>query len=157
MGDTVTGSSIDLELEVQSPSWFNVERVELYRNAELIQVFEIEQPNADVLNLSQMFTDTPDKDSWYVMVATGSDSLEPLFTPVVYEPVALQEVVTEALGGVEALSGLLSPLPPAPRTSPVVPYALSNPIYLDLDGAGWTAPGVAPFMEDEPVDPAEAE
>lgn len=153
MGDTVTGSSIELALEVQSPTWFNVERVELYRNAELIEVFEIEQPNADVLNLSEVFTDAPEQDAWYVMVATGSESLEPLFTPVIYEPVALQEVVTEALGGVEALSGLLTPLPPAPRTSPVVPYALSNPIYLDLDGAGWIPPGVAPFMEDEPEDP----
>lgn len=152
MGDTLDAASIELELEVQSPTWFDVERVELYRNGELIEVFEIETPNADVLNLVEFYEDAPDQDSWYVMIAMGSGSLEPLFTPVLYEPVQLQEVVTEALGGVEALSGLLEPMPPAPRTQPVHPYAISNPIYLNVDGGEWTAPGVPEFMSERPED-----
>ena len=149
------GSEVEFYLEVQSPSWFDVERVELYRNGVLVEEWAIETPNADVLNLAETWTDSPDQDSWYVLIAMGSDSLEPLFTPVVHEPVELQEVVTEALSSVEAVSSLLSPAVPEPRTFPVYPFALTNPIYVDLDGNGFDAPGVPDFMLNTPVDPNE--
>ncbi len=150
------GSEVEFYIEVQSPSWFDVERVEIYRNGVLVDALPVETPNADVLNLAQTWTDAPDIDSWYVVIAMGSESLAPLFTPVVHEPVELQEVVTEALSSVEAIGALLSPAVSEPRTFPVYPFALTNPIFVDLDGDGFDAPGVPAFMLKTPVDPSEA-
>ena len=121
-------------MEVQSPTWFSVDRVEIYRNGELIR--EYAATNDDIVNLSETFTETPESDSWYVVIVMGDDSLEPLFTPVEYAPVQLQDVVVEALGSVDAVASLLTPAPPVPRTFPVYPFAITNPIYIDTDGNG---------------------
>jgi hypothetical protein len=79
--------------------------------------------------------------------------MSPVFTPVEIPPIELQAVVIEALSGVEALASLLSPAIPIPRTYPLYPYALTNPIWVDVDGAGWSAPGLPGWLE-RPVDPA---
>jgi hypothetical protein len=35
----------------------------------------------------------------------------------------------------------------------MIPYALTNPIWVDVGGDGWDAPGLPEWMS-EPVDPA---
>jgi hypothetical protein len=152
MGDELEVSGdVEFFIEVQSPTWFDVHRVEVYRNGELVH--EIEATNNDIVNVSETWTDTPDQDSWYVVIVMGNDSLEPLFTPVEYAPVQLQDVVIEALGEVDAVADLLSAAPPLPRTFPVYPFALTNPIYVNVDGGEWTAPGIPAWL----VPPAEPE
>jgi hypothetical protein len=86
------------------------------------------------------------KDSWFVIVAVGDGDLSPVFTPVEMAPVQLQDVVTEALSDVPAVGSLLSPAIPIPRSGAVIPYAITNPIYVDVDGAGWTAPGLPTWL-----------
>jgi hypothetical protein len=56
---------------------------------------------------------------------------------------------------VPSVSSFLSPVIPIPRSGQVFPYALTNPIYVDVDGAGWVAPGIPAFMREpqEPVTP----
>ena len=95
-----------------------------------------------------------DKDSWFVIVAVGDGDLSPLFSPVELPPVELQDVVSDALSDVDAVSSFLGPGIPIPRTGPVLPFAITNPIYVDVDGAGWTAPGLASWML-PPVEPKE--
>ena len=68
---TLTADS-QLHIEVQSPSWFDVERVELYENGTLIHSWSIAYPNLDVINLDESYTPTPDRDSWYVAIAIGT-------------------------------------------------------------------------------------
>jgi hypothetical protein len=68
-------------------------------------------------------------------------------------PVELQDVVTEALQDVAGIGRFLSPAVPVIRTGPVVPYALTNPIRVDTDGAGWTAPGIPEWVQ-PPLEPA---
>jgi hypothetical protein len=155
VGDTLVPGSADVEfyIEVQSPTWFDMERVEIYRNGLLVEVIDVTTPNSDVLNVAQTWTDTPDQDSWYVVIAMGSGDMQPLFTPVEFAPIQLQDVVIEALGTVEAVSSLLEPAPPNPRTFPVYPFAVTNPIWVDLDGNGFDAPGVPDFMLNDPVNP----
>lgn len=152
--ELVSDQPVQFYIEVQSPTWYNVDHVELYRNGELIEEWQIESPNADIVNLAATFEDQPDVDSWYVVIAMGDDALDPLFTPVEYPPVYLQDVVSEALSGVDAVSNLLSALPPHPRQYSVYPYALTNPIYVDIDGDGWDPPGLPSWLE-EPEAPAE--
>ncbi|MBK9371883.1 MAG: CehA/McbA family metallohydrolase [Deltaproteobacteria bacterium] len=147
IGGTVTGAGeVTFNIEVSSPTWFDVSRVELYRNGTLIEEWAIETPNADIVNLSTTFADTPDVDAWYVVIAMGESDLYPLFTPTDYPPVQLQDVVFEALSTVPAVGGLLSTLPPMPRSGPTYPYALTNPIWVDLDGDGFDAPGLPSWL-----------
>ena len=84
----------------------------------------------------------------------GDDSLEPLFTPVDVPPIQLQDVVSEALVVVPALATLAGTALPVPKTGGVLPYALTNPIWVDRDGNGFQPPGLpdwldAPNVEDE--------
>ena len=62
--------------------------------------------------------------------------------------------MTEALGGIAAVSNLLSAAEPFPRVHPIHPYALTNPIWVDADGDGeWQAPGLPDWLE-PPEEPA---
>jgi hypothetical protein len=156
--DVTDTDDVELYIEVQSPSWFDVDRVEVYENGTLIEAFDIEVPNVDTVNFGQSLTVRPDKDSWYVVIATGNDDLSPVFNPVEIPALALQDVVTEVLGdlGNDTISSVLGDLVAIPRTYPIYPYGLTNPIFIDADGDGeFTAPGLPEWLV-EPVDPTEA-
>jgi hypothetical protein len=154
-GSDVSGASVKLSIEVSSPGWFNIDRVELYENGRLIEEWDTDAiDNASVLNFSESLTVTPDKDSWYVVIAAGGDDLSPVFTPVEFPPIFLEDVVTGALEGI-GLDGILAEAVPVPRAFPVHPYALTNPIWVDADGDGeFTPPGIPEWLV-EPVDPSE--
>ena len=154
------GGAVTFHIEVQSPTWFNVDRVELYENGTLIEEFTIPSPNTGVVNLSEDIEITPTKDSWYVVIALGDDDMAPLYTAVEIPPVQLQDVVLEAFGDVELsfdITSFLSPAVPIPRGFPVIPFALTNPIYVDQNSDdNFTAPGLPEWLT-EPIDPADEE
>jgi hypothetical protein len=154
VGDEIvdTDGTVDLHVEVQAPTWVAVDRVELYQNGTLI--YEWSGLDPDVYKLVQDLPVTVTKDSWFVIVALGDGDLSPLFSPVEMPPVQLQDVVTEALSDIPSIGSLLSPAVPIPRVGPVLPYAITNPIYVDVDGAGWVPPGLPAWIE-PPVDPNE--
>jgi hypothetical protein len=84
----------------------------------------------------------------------GDGDLSPVFSPVEIPPVELQDVVVEALSTVPAVGAFVSPAVPIPREGPVLPYALTNPIWVDVNGDGQiTPPGIPAFMR-EPEAPA---
>ena len=149
-------SDITFHIEVQSPSWFNVDRVELYENGTLIQEFAVPVPNEGIVNFSEDVTVSPTKDSWYVVIVNGNDNLAPLYTAVEIPPVQLQDVVLEAFSDVELsfdVSSILDPLVPIPRGFEVIPFALTNPIWVDQNGDGnFMAPGIPDWLE-RPVNP----
>jgi len=146
-GSDVNASSVDLTIEVQSPGWFSIDRVELYENGRLIEEWAAgDIDHGSVLNFSTTYTVTPDKDSWYVVIAAGGDDLSPVFTPVEYPPIFLEDVVTGALAGI-GLGDFLSEAIPVPRAFPIHPYALTNPIWVNADGDGvFTPPGIPDWL-----------
>ncbi len=141
-----------LHVHVETPTWFHTDRVELYENGELIHEWELED-NGAVVNLDTAFSVTPKKDSWYVVLAAGRDDVGPVFTPVDYPRLQLQDIVLEALAltGLEAIAAYLDPPVPRPRTFPVYPLAITNPIRVDLAGDGFDPPGIPAWIE-EPAD-----
>lgn len=152
-GATVVSSGeVVLDIEVQSPSWFDVERVEVYENGALIAEYDVETPNIDVLNFSEQLVVQPAIDSWYVVIALGSGDMAPVFTPVDIPSIQLQDIVVDALEGVPGVSTLLDEAWPVPRAFPVHPYALTNPIWIDLAGDGFDPPGLPAWLE-PPEDP----
>lgn len=136
--------TVSLHIEVEAPTWMAVDRVELYKNGTLVHEWSGLDP--DVLRFAQDVEVTVDRDSWFVVVAVGDGDLAPVFSPVEYPPVQLQDVVLDALSGVPAISAFLSPAIPVPRSGPVVPYALTNPIWVDVDGGDWTPPGLPAWL-----------
>ncbi len=153
MGDTVvnTTGTVRLYIEVQAASWMKVDRVEVYENGTLLY----EDTNLDTGGVVRYmeYKDVPvTKDSWFVVEVMGDDDLSPIFSSVEIPPIQLNDVVVGALSTVPAVASLLSPVIPIPRDGPVFPYALSNPIYVDVDGAGWTPPGIPAWMR-EPIAP----
>jgi len=134
-----------LSIEVQAPRWMRVDRIEVYENARLIH--EITGDALDVnsvvkyrgqLDVAPTGDDGLPRDAWYVVIALGDQDLGPLFTPVSIPRLELAEVVTEAIGEIDlggfGVDSLVGPAPAFPRTFSVLPYAVANPIWLDVDG-----------------------
>lgn len=146
IGSTVVDDGpIEVHVDVQAPRWIPVDRVELYENGALIREWAV-QDTGDVLRFDETVALTPSRDAWYVAIAMGDGDLGPVFTPVELSPVDLQDVVTGALAGAEEVADLVAAGPPIPRTGPVKPYAITNPIWVDRDGDGFDPAGVAPWM-----------
>lgn len=141
-------------VDVQAPSWMDVDQVELYENGTLIHTWAVD--GDDPQRFLGEITVTPDRDSWYVAIAVGTESLEPVFTPVERPLIDLQVVVVEALSGVAAVGSFLDPAVPLPETFPITPYAVTNPVWIDQAGDGFDAPGVPEWMV-EPEAPEDGE
>lgn len=155
LGDTVpvTDGVVSLSIEVEAPTWMNVDRVELYQNGELIHEWEGLDP--DVVKFAQDIDIEVSKDSWFVVIAMGDGDMAPVMTAVEIPPVQLQDVVVEALANVPGVGSFVSPAVPIPRDGVVLPFALTNPIWVDVDGNGEiTPPGIPGFMR-APIEPVE--
>ena len=149
MGATVSrskGSSVSLRLKVQSATWYDVDRIEIYKNGALIKEITgkkdcalsdsscIQSPNKQVLNYDGTFSDKVDRDSWYVAVVMGVNgrTMAPIYSSKPVARLGMFELI-------QRLTPLLPPLasfrvPLSPSMSTVRPYALTNPIYVDTDG-----------------------
>ena len=140
------GDEITIRVDVQAPTWIGVDRLELYENGTLVEEVDIEDSGDPLERWSGSFARTPQQDSWYVVIVMADDDLAPVFSPVEIPYVDLQEVVVEALAGVEAISSLLEPAAPIPRIYPVPSLAVTNPIWVDLAGDGFDAPGLPEWL-----------
>ena len=153
--EVTSGKAVQVRIHVQSPLWFDVDRVELYRNSQVIMAWEscdrtpedpdcIALPNDTVENLAVVFADVPPGDAWYVVTAVGvrGKDMAPVYSS---QPLA-------RFGFVESLDSLFEALPvgfggggaKAATVHSTLPYAITNPIYVDVDGDGWTPPAGDP-------------
>ncbi len=144
--EITTDGTVELFVEVQSPSWFEVDQVEIYENGTLIEVLEVPTPNTTPVNLSTTVEVSPSDDAWYVVIAIGDDDLDPVYPSLDRENLVFQDVVMEALGSMPSLAAFLSEAPPRPRKGPMLPYAVTNPIWVDVGGNGWDAPGLPDWL-----------
>ena len=153
IGDTVAltdGQDIQLRIQVQTPSWFGVSRVEIYRNRQLVEVLAADQPASAIVDLDQVVTlPHPGEDSWYVVAAFGlrdEDFLAPVYHTVPLGELSLDKITSLAFANLGAVASVLDPSSKVPDYFPSIPYAMTNPIWVDADGDGYHAPsGPAPF------------
>ncbi len=184
------GQPLDIRVRVQSPAWFDVDRVEVYRNGSLRWVFLGNEQgdqcqgamaswpcrdidvgddfvtrechciptanghNTNVVNLDVTFQDNPDQDAWYSIIAMGvgpnARTESPIYTPVYYPEMSFGLVVNAAFSNFDIgidLSEYIKPIPQTPQVSPILPYAVSNPIWVDRDA------DMASFRFDPPGGP----
>jgi hypothetical protein len=150
------GQPVTLKLRVQSPLWFDVDRIEIYRNGELIREVTgsatckpgsdscIRVPNDRVINYDAAIKDTPERDAWYAAAVMGLDGklLAPIYSSKPVGRLGIFELI-------QRLTPLLPPLrsfrtPLSPSQTKVRPYAITNPIWADVDGDGITPVATMP-------------
>ena len=76
---TVDGDGqVSFRVEVSAPAWIQLTEVRLYRNGEVIDVMPVEA-SVDGVRLDAEFTDSPEKDAWYMIGVFGSGNLMPVY------------------------------------------------------------------------------
>ena len=83
------------------------------------------------------------KDSWIVAEVEGTTNMFPVSTPVELPPLDATVIIKALSAGLD-----LSSLPVTAKLKPnqihtSTPYAITNPIWVDIDGNGWTPPKAA--------------
>jgi hypothetical protein len=165
IGETLSvsaGSSFDLRIRIQSPLWFDVDRVEVYRSGRLIHVFTgsgdqldpdstvnvsgLRLPNQRVVNLDATIEEiAPDSDAWYVVIAMGLEGrdLSPVYSEHPFLKLQIGDILSRSFSSIPLpfdISGAL-----IPRVFRVYPYGFTNPVFLDVDGNGeYDAPHPTP-------------
>lgn len=160
VGETVivgAGQKVAVDVTVQTPRWFGVDRIELYRNGRLEAVRALETPPESIVDARETFVlDRPTEDSWYVVITYGLNegrTLDPVYHGIPYGKILLPTVLSLALGQLlSPFEDLLEPLSgfidiaallggaELPDSFPALPFAITNPVFVDLAGDGWEAP-----------------
>jgi hypothetical protein len=161
IGDTVWvepgTATVHVAVKVQWPSWFDVDRVEVYQAGELHpetftptqsgQIFEFDD------DLPTRADGTP-IDTWYVAIAmgvgSGAASMSPVYTANRHPYLGFTQVVATTFAAIDdpLIRAVLSMPLPVPEEVETLPYAITNPVFVDADGtAGYQAPaGEAPAI-----------
>ena len=153
------GSEVSLSLDVLSASWFGVDRVEIYLNGEIVRLLLPQTPTSAIEDVyGQIHFAVPPRDSWVVVIAMGlaDDKLmSPVSLEIPFGEVQLSKVASEAFARVPVISELFSASPSTPDWTPIIPYAVTNPIFIDTDGNGaYDAPLPPPDFCSRPCNPA---
>ena len=167
-GDPVKANgSVAVTIDIQAAPWVHVDKARLLRNGRLVEEFDVELVAGRQV-IEQTY-DT-DEDAWYVVEVSGRASLFPVVTPVEKPPVLLTDAVGALAGPLGFGGGGLGDLKPA-ETHITTPYAITNPIWVDATGDGYTQPApiarvcegfavtdaVVPDGESKPVERTAAE
>ncbi len=138
IGDTFVGGNVELRVRVRSASWARVSRLVVYSNSAVIAQRTI--PPDQGTDYETIIPLQPARDSWVVAEVFGDDNMFPVLTPTEFPPLDLSAVIASLGVGLD-----LSALPLASKLKPEAvhpqrPYAITNPIWIDVDGNGWTPP-----------------
>lgn len=145
-GETATldgRTSVPLRIRVQKASWFDVSRVEILRNGLLEHVWDADAqdpdrrltvPSRDILVLDATVDVAPGEDSWFVAFAMGvqGKAMDPVYGSAELPPVYLDNLLASALGALPLPA--IHVAPRVPVYYPQVPMAMTNPVFLDVDG-----------------------
>jgi hypothetical protein len=140
IGDTVAvpGGAADVAIHVRAPSWAKVDHLVVYANSAVVadQAIPAERGTDYETTLHLKLA----KDSWIVAEATGTQNMFPVLTPTELPPLDATVIIKALSIGLDLSSlPLTSALKPA-RIHIQTPYAITNPIWIDVDGGGWTPP-----------------
>jgi len=101
---------INLEIQVQAPNWVSVKEVELVANGVAVKRWRFDEAafKGKPFRWSTTAKVRPRRDAWYIVIVKGTEgSLEPVLRPF------------------RTFEG---------QTYPVVPFAVTNPVWVDRDG-----------------------
>ncbi|MDX2168358.1 MAG: CehA/McbA family metallohydrolase [Deltaproteobacteria bacterium] len=170
LGDSLslstTDGAVDIDVEVQSPTWAEFDTIEFYVNSTTTRTMSNKQSGAGLVSVKR-YSITPDfvksapgdftvntvpvagtsssrleasttlsltgltEDSWVVVMVKGKDGISRPLYPVL--PNSLKTSTNTNLA--QLTDGNLG-------EDGITALAFTNPLFIDVDGGGWTAPGV---------------
>ncbi len=161
-GETVSlasGAGVTLRVRVETPSWFGVDRLEIYRNGALEREVDLAMPASAIVDYDNVIElPRPTEDSWYVVIAQGlrqQDFLNPVYIRVPLGDLALNKITAIAFANLTVIKAIVGTSSLLPDYYPPVPYAIVNPIYVDVDGGGFKAKGERPAFCSRPCTPVQ--
>lgn len=138
-------NSLKMKLRVQSPLWYDVSRVEVYRNGNLEYIFDadankpefkIDVPNTKIENVNVEFEISPKEDSWYIVMAMGikGRAMNPVYGSNELPPIYLGDLFVGVFGSLPIPLPSYVVSPKIPFFYAQFPFAVTNPIFVDVDG-----------------------
>ncbi|MEO8704281.1 MAG: CehA/McbA family metallohydrolase, partial [Kofleriaceae bacterium] len=135
IGDTVTGPQT-ITITVKSPSWAPVDTLIVYSNSAVLRTFAI--PAGQGENFEVSIDVAPAGDAWVVAEVTGKGNMFPVLSPTEFPPLDATVLIQSLSVGLDLSSlPLTSNLKPK-NTHISTPYAITNPIWIDVDGNGFS-------------------
>ncbi len=139
VGDEVASGAtlVDVRVQIQAPAWAPVDRVIVWSNGGVKLVDEA-IPAGSQTDFDKTYSLDLPVDAWVVAEVTGTQNMFPVVTALEFESVNTDAVIG-ALGvgfDLSALQGSIAP----PKAYFLTPFAITNPIWIDVDGGGWTSP-----------------
>lgn len=160
-GETVkvAPGKVDLDLKVQTASWFGVDRIEVYLNGHMAQVISPTSKPQDIVDFDgKVPLDVPaGRDSWVVVVAMGLEDRNLMrkgTLDIPFGEIQISKVTADAFSLIPAVSSVFKPVPTMPDWFPIPAYAVTNAIFLDTGNDGnYNAPLPFPEWCSKPCDP----
>lgn len=150
LGEMATGrsdGSLSLFVEVQAASWIQLDALTVWQDGAPVAELEGEVRGAHRFELAAS------ADGWVVVEVGGSQSMFPVVTPLEIEPIQVADAVAAIGSGFGFDLNPFGNLRPKVVT-PALPYAITNPIFVDGDGdARWAPPGLAGRYDGDPRRP----
>jgi hypothetical protein len=138
IGDEIKGASHRVTIRVRAPTWAAVNKLVIYSNSAVLQTIDI--PAGQGTDFETQFDFSPSQDAWIVAEAVGATNMFPVLSPTEFPPLDATVIIQSLGAGLDLGSlPLLSALKPE-RVHTSTPYAITNPIWVDIDGNGWNAP-----------------
>ena len=148
---SVPSGDIKARIQIQTASWFGVSRLEIYRNGQLEKAMDLDKPASEIVDFDETITlPRPTGDSWYVVTTVGlreQDFMGPVYHSVPLGELTFGKITSLAFGNLGPIAGIIGTSSQIPDYFPVLPYAITNPIFVDIDGGGYKPPlgDVPPF------------
>ena len=135
------GGKVQLNLRVQTASWFGVDRIEIYENGLLVKDLDPQSKPENIEDFNgKIDLDVPaGRDSWVVIVAMGlkdENLMSPVNLDVAFGEIQLSRVTADAFALVPVVNTVFKPSPILPDWYPIPAYAVTNPIFLDIKSDG---------------------
>ncbi|MCA9524585.1 MAG: PHP domain-containing protein [Myxococcales bacterium] len=144
IGETLvpSGATIRLRVKVQTASWIATNRVEIYQNGELIKVLTKDNPKATIVDFDETIDlPKPERDAWFLVIAMGlgrQNVLSPIYLTAPYGLLQIPKLIELTSATFKPLALFVGdPVPVLPDFFPMIPYALTNPIWVDVEGDGF--------------------
>lgn len=138
------GREVEILIELSSADWIGIDQILLWGNGEIIETIDVPTgtgTSGRAVDDKTLFTVKKQfaVDTWILAEAYGSSRMFPVVPPKEDPPSNISDALEGIVGGIGldtdafgAGNGITSPTPLQRAT----PYALTNPIYLDIDASG---------------------
>ena len=133
-----TDGTIDVRIRIRAAPWIDCDQATLIANGEVLETFDVKLEEG-AFEISRTYTLS--RDTWILAHAQGDQPLFPIRPSIDLPPILLNDALTafaEPLGFGASVLGALEPQ----RAAAITPLAMTNPIWIDVDGDPFEAPGI---------------